>query len=47
MTGIDDPYEAPEHPELTFDQATRSAAAASEIDAWVQLASRRFRLTAR
>ena len=23
MTGIDDPYEAPEHPELTFDQATR------------------------
>ena len=36
MTGIDDPYEAPEHPELTFDQATRPAAAASEIDAWVR-----------
>ena len=36
MTGIDDPYEAPEHPELTFDQATRPAAAASEIEAWVR-----------
>ena len=36
MTGIDDPYEPPEHPSSTFDQATRPAAAASEIDAWVR-----------
>ena len=36
MTGIDDPYEPPERPELTFDQATRPAAAALEIDASVR-----------
>ena len=36
MTGIDDPYEAPEHPELTFDQGTDPVAAADAVFAFVQ-----------
>ncbi|MCE9543972.1 MAG: adenylyl-sulfate kinase [Planctomycetia bacterium] len=30
MTGIDDPYEAPEHPELTLDSASHNAAALAD-----------------
>jgi bifunctional enzyme CysN/CysC len=32
MTGIDDPYEAPIDPDLTFDQGTDPGAAASRIE---------------
>jgi adenylylsulfate kinase-like enzyme len=36
MTGIDDPYEPPDAPDLVFDQGTAASAAAARIDDWLR-----------